>query len=297
MMKTLKSLEIFSAFSEDMLETLTSFVKIEAYNEGDLIFKEGQEGTAMYIIENGQVEIRKEDKTLSFFTKGSIFGEMALFENAQRSADAIARTDLTLYRLDNQDFRNFIFDHPKAGIRFLYTSINEMSRRLRLTSEYLTTVFETGRIAGGNDSLYDMTHKILVRLLSDINGSTGGLILIFNPFTEMYDIACQANLMRLDLDKALKMIEKHFDENPMQQLDEFMVLCVAIREGENILGFIMLEKSADLGPFSTQDEIIVSAVGNQVGLGIIKAYHQQEEEARQRLQRNKMIGPTMLEDY
>ena len=222
---------------------------------------------------------------------------MALFEKAQRSADAIARTDLTLYRLDNQDFRNFIFDHPKAGIRFLYTSINEMSRRLRLTSEYLTTVFETGRIVGGNDTLYDMTHKILDRLLSDINGSTGGLILIFNPFTEMYDIACQANLMRLDFDKALKMIERHADENPMHQLDEFMVLCVAIREAENILGFIMLEKSADLGPFSTQDEIILSAVGNQVGLGIIKAYHQQEEEARQRLQRNKMIGPTILEDF
>ena len=290
MMKTLKSLEIFSAFSEDMLEALTSFVKVETYEEGDTIFKEGDKGTAMYIIEKGQVEIRKKDKTLSFFTKGSVFGEMALFEDAKRSADAIARTGVGLYRLDNQDFRKFIFDHPKPGVRFLYTSINEMSRRLRLTSEYLTTVFETGRIVGGNDSLYDMTHKILDRLLSDINGSTGGLIVIFNPFAEMYDVACQANLMRLDLDTALKIIEKHADENPMHQLDEFMVLCVAIREAENILGFIMLEKSSDLGPFSNQDEIIVSAVGNQVGLGIKKAYHQKEEEARQRLQRNKTWG-------
>jgi CRP-like cAMP-binding protein len=288
MIKTLKSLEIFSAFSEDILESFTPYVKIETYNEGDIIFKEGDEGTAMYIIEKGQVEIRKKDKTLSFFKDGSIFGEMALFENAERSADAVAKTDLTLYLVNNRDFRKFIFEHPEPGVQFLYTSIREMSRRLRLTSEYLTTVFETGKIVGGNYSLHEMTQKILDRLLADINGSTGGLILIFNPFTEMYDIACQANLVRLDFDNALKIIEEHHDENPIHRLDESMILCVAIREEGNMLGFIMLEKVSDSGPFNTQDEIIVSAVGNQVGLGIIKAYNKQEEEARQRLQRKKM---------
>lgn len=289
MMKTLKSLEIFSAFNEDMLEALASYVKSETYAQGVTIFKEGDEGRAMYIIEEGQVEIRKKDKTLSFFTRGSVFGEMALFEDARRSADAIARTDLALYRLDNQDFRKFIFDHPESGVRFLYNSINEMSRRLRQTSEYLTTVFETGRIVGGNYSLYEMTQKILDRLLSDINGSTGGLILIFNPFTELYDVACQANLTDLDFDMALNIIDRHTDQSLIHQLDQFMVLSVAIRDEENVLGYIMLEKSSDLGPFSTQDEIIVSAVGNQVGLGIIKAYQKQEEEARARLQRNKMM--------
>ena len=289
MIKTLKGLEIFSAFSEDMLEVLTPYVRIETFEEGDTIFKEGDEGTAMYIIEKGQVEIRKKDKTLSFFTRGSVFGEMALFEDAQRSADAFAKTDLTLYRLDNQDFRKFIFDHPENGVRFLYSSINEMSRRLRLTSEYLTTVFETGRIVGGNYSLYEMTQKILDRLLSDINSSTGGLIIILNPFTELYDVACQANLTDLDYDMALNIIDRHTDQSVIHQLDQFTVLSVAIREGENVLGFIMLEKSSDLGPFSNQDEIIVSAVGNQVGLGIIKAHQKQEEEARARLQHNKMI--------
>lgn len=289
MMKTPKSLEIFSAFSEDMLEALAPYVKSETYDQGVSIFKEGDEGRAMYIIEKGQVEIRKKDKTLSLFTRGSVFGEMALFEDAKRSADAIARTDLALYRLDNQDFRKFIFDHPESGVRFLYNSINEMSRRLRQTSEYLTTVFETGRIVGGNYSLYEMTQKILNRLLSDINGATGGLIIIFNPFTELYDVACQANLTELDFDMALNIIDRHTDQSLIHQLDQLMVLSVAIRDEENVLGYIMLENSPDLGHFSTQDEIIVSAVGNQVGLGIIKAYQKQEEEARARLQRNKMM--------
>jgi len=290
MIKTLKSLEIFSAFSEDILESLTPYVKIETYHEGELIFKEGDEGTAMYIIEKGRVEIRKKDKILFFFKDGSVFGEMALFENAERSADAVARTDLTLYRVNNRDFRKFIFEHPEPGVQFLYTGIREMSRRLRLTSDYLTTVFETGKIVGGNYSLHEMTQKILDRLLADIDGSTGGLIVIFNPFTEMYDIACQADLVLLDFDNALKIIEKHNDQNPIHKLDENTILCVAIREEGNTLGFIMLEKISDAGPFSTQDEIILSAVGNQVGLGIIKAYHKQEEEARQRLQRKKMMG-------
>ena len=290
MIKILKSLEIFSAFSEDILESLTPYVEIETYNEGDMIFKEGDEGTAMYIIEKGQVEIKKKDKTLFFFKDGSIFGEMALFENAERSADAVARTDLTLYHINNRDFRKFIFEHPEPGVQFLYSGIREMSRRLRLTSDYLTTVFETGKIVSGNYSLHEMTQKILDRLLADIDGSTGGLIVIFNPFTEMYDIACQADLVLLDFDNALKIIEKNNDQNPIHKLDENTVLCVAIREEGNTLGFIMLEKISDAGPFNTQDEIIVSAVGNQVGLGIIKAYHKQEEEARQRLQHKKMMG-------
>ena len=288
MIETLKSLEIFSAFSEDILESLTPYVKIETYNEGDMIFKEGDEGTAIYIIEKGQVEIRKEDKTLFSFKDGSVFGEMALFENAERSADAVARTDLTLYLINNQDFRKFIFEHPEPGVQFLYTGIREMSRRLRRTSDYLTTVFETGKIVGGNYSLHEMTQKILDRLLADINGSAGGLIIIFNPFSEVYDIACQANLVLLDFDNALKIIEKHNDQNPIHKFDANTVLCVAIRQAENLLGFIMLEKISDSGAFNTQDEIIVSAVGNQVGQGILKAYHKQEEEARKRLQRKKM---------
>jgi CRP-like cAMP-binding protein len=288
MIETLKSLELFSAISEDILESLKPYLKVETYHAGDMIFKEGDQGTAMYIIEKGQIEIRKKDKTLSFFKEGSIFGEMALFENTERSADAVARTDLTLCLINSQDFRNFIFKHPEPGVQLLYNGIREMSRRLRRTSEYLTTVFETGKIVGGNYTLHEMTQKILDRLLADINGSTGGLILIFNPYTEMYDIACQADLVRLDFDKALKIIEKHNDENPIHKLDENTVLCVAIREAQNLLGFIMLEKTSDSGSFTTQDEIIVSAVGNQVGLGIIKAYHKQEEEARRRLQRKKM---------
>ena len=289
MIETLKSLELFSAFSEDTLVSFKPYVTVETYNEGDVIFKEGDEGTAMYIIEKGQVEIRKKDKTLSLFKDGSIFGEMALYENAARSADAVARSDLTLYLVNNRDLRKFIFEHPEPGVQFLYGSIREMSRRLRLTSEYLTTVYETGKIVGGNYSLPEMTQKILDRLLADINGSTGGLIMIFNPFTESYDIAYQADLVRLDFNTALQIIERQNDANPIHKLNGNTVLCVAIREAQNLLGFIMLERIPDSTLFNTQDEIIVSAVANQVGLGIIKAYHKQEEEARQRLQHKKMI--------
>lgn len=250
MISTLKSLDIFKAFSEDILESLSPFVKTETYDEGDTIFKEGNEGSAMYIIEKGQVEIRKKDKTLSLLKQGSIFGEMALYENARRSADAVARTDLTLYRVNNQDFRKFIFNHPESSVQCLYTSIQEMSYRLRLTSEYLTTVYETGKIVGGNYSLSEMTQKILDRLLSDIHGSIGGLIIIYNPFTDMYDIACQSNLVLLDFGNALKIIEKHKDQNLIHKLDQNMVLSVAIREGKNILGFIMLEKTSDSPTFN-----------------------------------------------
>ena len=55
-----------------------------------------------------------------------------------------------------------------------------------------------------------------------------------------------------------------------------------------VLGYIVLEKQGDGSPFSAQQEIVVAAVGQQTGLGILRAVDRQDEEARQRLERNRM---------
>ena len=52
----------------------------------------------------------------------------------------------------------------------------------------------------------------------------------------------------------------------------------------NMFGFQWLQMKR----LSVQQEIVVAAVGQQTGLGILQAYSRQEEEARQRLERNRM---------
>ena len=67
---------------------------ILTFSSGDLIFSQGDLGTDMFIIQDGEVDIIKhiqgESHLLSHLEKGDFFGEMALMENSPRTADALA---------------------------------------------------------------------------------------------------------------------------------------------------------------------------------------------------------------
>ena len=78
------------------------------YSAGDLIFSQGDLGTEMFIIVEGEVEIIKhindESHVLSHLEKGDFFGEMALLENVPRTADAIAKTDVKAILINGSRF-------------------------------------------------------------------------------------------------------------------------------------------------------------------------------------------------
>ncbi|MEE8142266.1 MAG: cyclic nucleotide-binding domain-containing protein [Planctomycetota bacterium] len=289
-MKSLRKIPMFESLTDEALEQLGHYTTMSRYQGGDVIFREGDPGDSLCLIESGEIEIRKKGKTLAMFKSGQIFGEMALFESEKRSADAVASCETTLYSIRNEDFRKFLLERPEEGVRFLYNSSREISRRLRRTSEYLTMVFETGKIVAQDLGVAEMSQKILERLLEDIQETTGGMILILNPFTEEYDIASQLHVATLDLEGARAFMARNSADKDCQDLESGVVLRVALKDGERVLGQIFLEKHAEHTPFTTEQEVIVSAVGNQVGLGLLNAYRRQEDEARERLARSRMRG-------
>ncbi|MBN2407164.1 MAG: cyclic nucleotide-binding domain-containing protein [Elusimicrobia bacterium] len=291
MIEKIRNIQKFKVFPEDILEKLSRYVGTATFRDGDVIFRENDAGDCMYIIEKGEVEIRKKDKVLTLFRSGDVFGEMAIFEDERRSADAISRTgDTTLLKLNNKDFRKFIFEYPQYGIKFLYENMQEMSRRLRRTSEYLITIFETGKLVGGDYGLSQMTEKILNRLLEDIADVTGGMIILLNPFTDFYDVAAEKNVSLYDADRIVELIKNTPEGNISGKEKNGVMLAVPMKDENKKLGYIVLEKKGSPAPFSVEQEIILSSVGNQVGLGIVKAYNKKEEEARQRLEQSRMKG-------
>ncbi len=289
-MKSLRNIPMFEVLSDEALQELARYTTKQKFQQGDVIFREGDAGDSLCLIETGEIEIRKKDKTLALFKAGQVFGEMALFENEKRSADAVAIRETTLQRIGNEDFRKFLSKRPEEGVRVLYNSSREISRRLRRTSEYLTMVFETGKIVAQDLGVGAMSERILEKLLEDIEEATGGMILILNPFTEEYDIASHLNLNILDLQGANQLLEQNRESKDCQVLEKGVVLRVALRDGERVLGHIFLEKKEEQTPFTVEQEVIVAAVGNQVGLGLLNAYRRQEEEARERLERGRMRG-------
>lgn len=290
MIGKLKAIPMFAGFGEAVLAELAGAVRLRRCAEGETIFREGDAGDSVFIVDAGDVEILKHGKTLAVLGAGMMFGEMAFYEDAPRSADAVAKGPVSLYVIGNRDFRRVILEHSREGVEFLMGNVREMSRRLRATSRFLVTVFETGKMVGeGGSDAGELAGRILARLMDDVPGAVGGMVMLSDPFTGAYEETCRCKDPTLGLADA-GALARAGDGGILRRGDSARVLLgVPLKDEERVLGYIWIEKAAG-GAFTSEEEIIVSAVGNQVGLGVANALHRQEERNRQRLEQARMAA-------
>jgi CRP-like cAMP-binding protein len=108
---------------------------------GQHVFREGDLGTEMYIIQEGKVEILNrmgdEDRVLAVLEKGDFFGEMSVLEDLPRAASARALTDIRLLQINGSTFDQMLQANPEIAVRMM----RKLSRRLRETDELLKTSF------------------------------------------------------------------------------------------------------------------------------------------------------------
>jgi CRP-like cAMP-binding protein len=101
------------------------------YAPGDVIFRQGELGTEMFIIQEGEVDIVKhingESHTLSHLEKGDFFGEMAVLESVPRTADAVAATEVRALAINGARFDEMLHKNPEVAVRI----IRKYSKRLR----------------------------------------------------------------------------------------------------------------------------------------------------------------------
>ena len=119
---------------------------LEVFDQGELIFNEGDSGDAMYVVIDGEVEIRKatsssSTKTLISLHSGDIFGEMALIEQKSRSASAVAVKSTKALVLNQNLFESFIDTNPD----FARKMIRVLSERLRKANSIIHNIMATNR--------------------------------------------------------------------------------------------------------------------------------------------------------
>src|SRR5215213_8423135 len=102
-----------------------------SFSAGERIFAQGDLGTEMFIIQEGEVTIVKhiggESHTLSRVEKGDFFGEMALLEALPRTADAVAVTEVKVVAINGSRFDEMLRKNPEVAVRI----IRKYSKRLR----------------------------------------------------------------------------------------------------------------------------------------------------------------------
>ncbi|GAB4378209.1 MAG: cyclic nucleotide-binding domain-containing protein [Calditrichia bacterium] len=133
----IKNIPVFKNLSRRELEAVERILHRRMYKMDELIFKQGDAGVGMYIIEKGQVAIRLEpsQQVVAELSDGEFFGELSLLDDAPRSATAVAITDCKMLGFFQSDLLGLIDRNPKMGVKIVLQLAKIIGERLRAANK------------------------------------------------------------------------------------------------------------------------------------------------------------------
>ena len=137
-LESLRSVPLFASLGDESAEALRELLELELRPAGSVLFRKGDRGGAMYLIEDGRVRIHIKDSdgddvTLAELAAGDFFGEMSILDGKPRSATATVFEDARLAVLSRQHFHDFVAKSPEVALSLLAA----ITERLRHTDEML----------------------------------------------------------------------------------------------------------------------------------------------------------------
>lgn len=147
----LRAHELFEGFDDPDLDELLPATQARELVRGDILFAEGSEADAMYLVVAGRIAITNKsfdgrESVVALMEPGELFGEMSLFDGGGRSAEARALEASRILIIPYAPVRDLWERRPEM----LWRVISMLSRRLRATDEALADSFfldVTGRTA------------------------------------------------------------------------------------------------------------------------------------------------------
>jgi CRP/FNR family transcriptional regulator, cyclic AMP receptor protein len=120
----LRSVHLFSSLKDNEIETISRILYVNTYRRGQLIFQEGDEGNALFIVLSGKVKICLYDEdgreyVLDEVGKDGFFGELALIDELPRSANVITMEACDLLIIRRNDFTKLLMENPSISINIL----------------------------------------------------------------------------------------------------------------------------------------------------------------------------------
>jgi CRP/FNR family cyclic AMP-dependent transcriptional regulator len=167
--ETLRHVPLFESLDAGAAHQLCELLESLDRKAGAVLFRAGDEGDAMYLIEQGKVRICVRAKDghevmLTELHRGDFFGEMALLDGKPRSADARVAEDARLAVLSREHFLSFVRSNPNVALEML----TALANRLRHTDELLR------HTATRNVNVEEAAQLTLADRLSDLIAEFGG---------------------------------------------------------------------------------------------------------------------------
>ncbi len=132
---------IFGVLGDEILQQLRSHALQKAVAKGTTIFSKGETGTSLFAIVEGQVKVvsfsaQGKNAVFNILGPGDIFGEIALLDGGERTADVTAIVDCRLLVIERRDFLPLVHSKPDVAQRL----IEVLCTRLRNTSRQVEEV-------------------------------------------------------------------------------------------------------------------------------------------------------------
>jgi uncharacterized membrane protein len=137
-LEALRSVPLFASLDDDAARELRSLLSDKIVPQNTRLFRQGDMGDAMYLIESGRVRIsirddEEQEVILAELAQGDFFGEMSIIDGRQRSADAKVIEDARFAILSREAFLSFVRSNPDVALEML----SALTDRLRRTDELL----------------------------------------------------------------------------------------------------------------------------------------------------------------
>jgi len=170
------------------------------YRKGSILFVQGEVGERCFAIVSGTVKLSAyhadgREAVLAVLGAGDVFGELALFDEAPRSADATALEDAELLSLDRAGLNDAIATHPEIATALLRV----LGRRLRQSNEAFQDI-----------AFFDVPGRVARRLadLADTYGVEVEEGVMIDIFLSQESLAQMVGATRESVNKALALLKR-----------------------------------------------------------------------------------------
>jgi CRP/FNR family transcriptional regulator len=134
----LRRVRVFAGLTEEDLAAIAEVSVSRRYGNGEVVFREGDGGDTCYIVRSGLARAVRQHSdgrsiTLSHFTAGDIFGELAMFDEEPRSATVDVIEEVEVVAIPGRDMQRLMREHPEIAVKLN----SALAQRLRATNERL----------------------------------------------------------------------------------------------------------------------------------------------------------------
>lgn len=135
----MREIPLFEGLSSRDLDAIISILHRREYETDEVLFRQGNPGVGMFIIQSGAIDIVYDPTgdTLATLKNGDFFGELALLNETPRSASAIARKPSVLFGLFRPDLLGLLDRKPSLGVDLLLRMSRVISERLIQSNDEL----------------------------------------------------------------------------------------------------------------------------------------------------------------